>query len=164
MKFLLTIIFFFLLTAFNHAVIYPVAKFYAYSQKVSKGANFSSAEKNKATYNNRIYIEVKKGRTITVRSLWMNGRKTEFTVAEVSSPVVYEKSIRLGKKAVMDTLVQATENSILQVTMNTAAESSAVTIPSRYRKYPVLIEYLEGRKQYFLGSKTWKEMEPEINQ
>jgi hypothetical protein len=164
MKLLLIILFTTILSAFTLKAKYPVVKLYAYQQKVSKVANFSSAEKNAPSIRHSIYIEVRKGRNISVDAVWLNGRKTEFSTEEVSTPVMYEKSIKLGKKNELGTLVPATGNNVLQVVVKTSGENPAVTIPSRYRQYPILLEYREGSKQYFLGSKTWEELEPELNQ
>lgn len=156
MKFSLALCSIVLLSAFYNGADYPVAKLYAFQQKVSKGANFSSPEKNKPVVKYLVYVEVKKGRAITVKDVWINGLKSVFNMEQVHTPVMYEKTIRLNKNDDQGILIATTDNNLLQIFINGAEENKS--IPSRYKKYPLLIAYKEGKNAYYIGAKAWEEI------
>ena len=88
MKLFLTGLLFICCTSFMQTGKYPVVKLYAYQQKVSGGANFSSKEKGRAKLQQYVYLLVRNGRSITIDDAWINGRSVTFTTEEVSAPVI----------------------------------------------------------------------------
>lgn len=154
-----------LLFSFTDKVKYPVIKLYAYQQKVSKGANFSTSDKKTLpTIKQYVFIEVRNNKNITISRVWLNGKKIAFDTLMVNSPFIVEKSVKFGKKAYYDTLVPETKNNIIQIVTNPALEIASQKIPSCYKKYQLLIEYKAGYRRYFLGSTSLKELDPEVNQ
>ena len=154
---------FVLCSSFLHPGKYPVVKLYAYEQKVSGGANFSSDTKGRAVMRQYVYLLVRNDRTIEIEKVWINGSETAVTTDIVQSPVTIEKSIKFGNEAAFETLVPATEHRVMQLLI-ADQPGSEKTIPSRYRQYPLLIAYKEGGKSYYLGSKSWKTLSPKVNQ
>lgn len=164
MKTFLTGLVFICCTSFTQTGKYPVAKLYAYQQKVSGGANFSSEEKRKPKLQQFVYLLVKNGRSITVDEVWMDGRRTTFKTEEVKSPVTIEKSLKLGNNADLETLVPETTHTVMQIVFTADAATEKISSPSRYRNYPLLIKYSENGKPYFLGTKSWTMLSPQVNQ
>jgi hypothetical protein len=72
--------------------------------------------------------------------------------------------VKFGKNAFYDTLVPETKNNIIQVVLNSTKQIESQRIPSLFKKYQILIEYKVGYKQYFLGSTSLKDLDPEVNQ
>jgi hypothetical protein len=164
MKTFLTSLLFICCTSFLQTGKYPVVKLYAYQQKVSGGANFSSKEKGRAKLQQYVYLLVRTGRTITIDDVWIDGRKVTFTTEEVKTPVTMEKSIKLGNSPKADTLVPETTHTVMQIVFTNEASTAMTKSPSRYRNYPLLIKYSENGKTYFLGAKTWTVLSPKVNQ
>lgn len=164
MKTFLTGLVFICCTSFTQTGKYPVAKLYAYQQKVSGGANFSSKEKGRAKQQQYVYLLVRGGRSIDVDDVWIDGRKTTFKIEEVKSPVTIEKSLKLGNNADVETLVPETTHTVMQIMFTADAATEKISSPSRYRNYPLLIKYSENGKPYFLGSRSWTMLSPQVNQ
>lgn len=112
---------------------------------------------------NYVYLLVRNDRTIEIEKVWINGSEAAITTEIIQSPVTIEKSIKFGNEAAFDTLVPATNHRVMQI-LFTAEPGSEKTIPSRYRPYPLLIAYKEAGKLYYLGSKSWKTLSPQVNQ
>ena len=51
---------------------YPVVKLYAYEQKVSGGANFSSDTKGRAVMKKYVYLLLRNDRTIEIEKVWIS--------------------------------------------------------------------------------------------
>ena len=164
MKIFLTGLLFICCTSFLQSGKYPVAKLYAYQQKVSGGANFSSKEKGRSTLQQYVYLLVRNGRTITIDDVWIDGRKATFKTEEVKAPVSMEKSIKLGNSSDAEVLVPESTHAVMQIIFTEMNSSGAVNSPSRYRNYPLLIKYREDGKSYFLGAKSWTALTPKVNQ
>jgi hypothetical protein len=164
MKTFLTSLLFICCTSFLQTGKYPVVKLYAYQQKVSGGANFSSKEKGRAKLQQYVYLLVRTGRNITIDDVWIDGRKVTFTTEEVKTPVTMEKSIKLGNSSEVETLVPGTTHTVMQIIFTNEASTAMTKSPSRYRNYPLLIKYSENGKTYFLGAKTWTVLSPKVNQ
>ena len=164
MKTFLTVVLFIFCTSFLQSGKYPVVKLYAYQQKVSGGANFSSKEKGRSTLQQYVYLLVRNGRTITIDDVWIDGRKATFKTEEVKAPVSMEKSIKLGNSSEAEVLVPETTHAVTQIIFTEINSSGAVSSPSRYRNYPLLIKYSEDGKNYFLGAKSWTALTPKVNQ
>ena len=164
MKIFLTGLLFICCTSFLQSGNYPVAKLYAYQQKVSGGANFSSKEKGRSTLQQYVYLLIRNGRTITIDDVWINGRKATFKTEEVKAPVSIEKSIKLGNSSEAEVLVPESTHAVMQIIFTEMNSSGAVSSPSRYRNYPLLIKYHEDGKNYFLGAKSWTALTPKVNQ
>ena len=163
MKTYLTGVLFICCASFTQTGKYPVAKLYAYQQKVSGGANFSSKEKGRAKLQHYAYLLVRNGRNITIDDVWIDGRSTSFKTKEVKSPVTIEKSLKLGNNAEVETLVPETTHTVTQILFTSDESTQKISSPSRYRNFPLLIKYTEDGKTYFLGSKTWTELSPQVN-
>jgi hypothetical protein len=163
MKTILTGLLFICCTSFLQTGKYPVAKLYAYQQKVSGGANFSSEEKRKAKLQQYVYMLVRNGRSVTIDEVWIDGRKTTFRTEEVKSPVTMEKSLKLGNNDESETLVPETTHTVVQIIFTADAGTEKISSPSRYRNYPLLIKYSENGKNYFLGTKSWTVLDPQVN-
>ncbi|MEJ8842467.1 hypothetical protein WG954_08730 [Lacibacter sp. H375] len=164
MKTILTGLFFICCTSFLHTGKYPVVKLYAYQQKVSGGANFSSKEKRSAKLQQYVYLLIRNARSITIDEVWIDGRSVAFTTEEVKSPVTMEKSIKLGSDSDVETLVPETTHTVRQIVFTSEASSEKTGSPSRYKNYPLLIKYSENGKTYFLGAKIWTMLSPKVNQ
>lgn len=164
MKTFLTGLLFICCTSFMQTGKYPVVKLYAYQQKVSGGANFSSKEKGRAKLQQYVYLLVRNGRSITVDDVWINGRRVTFTTEEVKAPVTMEKSIKLGNTSEAETLVPETTHTVMQIVFTSEADPAITSSPSRYRNYPLLIKYSENGKTFFLGAKSWVMLSPKVNQ
>ncbi len=163
MKLFLTGLIFICFTSFVQTGKYPVVKLYAYQQKVSSGANFSSKEKGRATLQQYVYLLVRNGRSITIDDVWIDGRRVAFKTEEIKAPVVIENSIKLGNAPATETLVPETTHTVMQV-LFTSESSTATGSPSRYRNYPLLLQYTENGKTFFLGTKSWAILTPKVNQ
>lgn len=163
MKTFLTSLIFICFTSFVSTSKYPVVKLYAYQQKVSGGANFSSKEKGRAKLQQYVYLLIRNGRNITVDDVWINGHWVAVKTEEVKAPVTIEKSLRLGNNADVETLVPETTHTVMQIVFTSDASTEKISSPSRYRNYPLLIKYTEDGKAYFLGSKMWNELSPKVN-
>ena len=164
MKIFLTGLLFICCTSFLNSGKYPVFKLYAYQQKVSGGANFSSKEKGRAKLQQYVYLLVRNGRSITIDDVWINGRSVTFTTEEVKAPVTMEKSIKLGNTSEEEILVPETTHTVLQIVFTNEATPAITTSPARYKKYPLLLQYSESGKIYFLGAKSWTMLSPKVNQ
>lgn len=164
MKIFLTGLLFICCTSFLKNGKYPVVKLYAYQQKVSGGANFSSKEKGRAKLQHYVYLLVRNGRSISIDDVWIDGLKITYRIEDVKSPVTIEKSLKLGNNADMETLVPETTHTVMQILLTADASTEKISSPSRYRNYPLLIKYSEDGKTYFLGSKAWTELSPKVNQ
>lgn len=162
MKTFLTGLLFICCASFTQTGKYPVVKLYTYQQKVSGGANFSSKEKGKAKLQQYVYVLVRNGRSITVEDVWLDGRKATFKPDEVKSPVTIEKSLKLGNNSEVEILIPETTHTVLQIVFTNEETPPAISLPSRYRNYPLLIKYSENGKTYFLGSKSWVELDPKV--
>lgn len=163
MKYFAPLILLVLCTSFLQTGKYPVVKLYAYQQKVSGGANFSSDTKGRSVMRQYVYLLVRNERTIEIEKVWINGSETAVTTDIVQSPVTIEKSIKFGSEAAFETLVPATGHRVMQL-LFTTEPGVEKTIPSRYRQYPLLIAYKEAGKLYYLGSKSWQQLSPQANQ
>ncbi|NCU04286.1 MAG: hypothetical protein GXC73_09900 [Chitinophagaceae bacterium] len=164
MKAVVASILFLCCSSFIQTGKYPVAKLYAYQQKVSGGANFSSDEKGRAKQQHYVYLLVRKDRTISIDDVWISGRKVAFKTEEVSSPVTIDKSISLGNTPATETLVPATQHTVMQIVLTSSAAAAMTSSPARYRSYPLLIRYSENGTSYYLGSKSWNILDPKVNQ
>ncbi len=164
MKIFLTGLLFICCTSFLQTGKYPVVKLYAYQQKVSGGANFSSKEKGRAKLQQYVYLLVRNGRSITIDDVWINGRSVTFTTEEVKAPVTMEKSIKLGNTSEEEILVPETTHTVLQIVFTSEADPAITRSPARYKKYPLLLQYSESGKIYFLGAKGWTMLDPKVNQ
>jgi hypothetical protein len=164
MKLFLTGLLFICCTSFMQTGRYPVVKLYAYQQKVSGGANFSSKEKGRAKLQQYAYLLIRSGRSITINEVWIDGYKTTFTTEEVSAPITMEKSIKLGNNSEAETLVPPTTHQVLQVVFMSDDVSEIASSPVRYKNYPLLLQYSENGKTYFLGAKDWTMLSPKVNQ
>lgn len=150
-------------SSFLHTGKYPVVKLYAYQQKVSGGANFSSDTKGRAVMKQHVYLLLRNDRTIEIEKVWVNGHEATVTSEIVQAPVTIEKSIKLGNEAAYETLVPATSHRVMQL-LFAAETDTEKTIPSRYWKYQLLIAYKEAGKLYYLGTKTMTVLNPQVNQ
>lgn len=162
MKTIITVLFFICCSSFAQTGKYPVAKLYAYQQKVSGGANFSTAGKGKSKTEYYIYLLVRTNRKLTVDDVWIDGRKATFKTEELTAPVTMEKSIKLGNTPEADTLVPATTHTVLQVVLTSETEEK--NAPARYKNYPMLLQYSEKGKTYFLAAKSWAKLSPKVDQ
>ncbi|MBP6686833.1 MAG: hypothetical protein KA160_03155 [Lacibacter sp.] len=165
MKPFLTGLLFICCTSFTQTGKYPVAKLYAYQQKVSGGANFSSKEKRRSTLQQYVYLLVRNGKSITIEDVWINGSRATFKTEEVKTPVTIEKSLKLklGNSAEEEILVPETTHAVLQIVFISEATPAITSSPSRYRNYPLLIKYSENGKTFFLGAKSWTVLNPKVN-
>lgn len=163
MKAVVTGILFLCCSSFIQTGKYPVAKLYAYQQKVSGGANFSSDEKGRAKQQHYIYLLVRKGRTISIDDVWISGRRMAFKTEEVNSPVTIDKSISLGNSPATETLVPATSHTVMQIVLASDAAAAMTSSPAKYRSYPLLLRYSENGTTYYLGSKNWVILDPKVN-
>lgn len=150
-------------TSFTQTGKYPVVKLYAYEQKVSGGANFSSDTKGRAVTQQYVYLLLRNNRTIDIETVWINCREVKVTTEIVQSPVNIENSIKLGNQPSVETLVPATPHQVLQIFIASAPEGTS-NAPSRYSQYPLLIAYKEAGKLYYLGAKSWQKLNPKANQ
>lgn len=164
MKTILTGLLFICCTSFLQMGKYPVVKLYAYQQKVSGGANFSSKEKGRSTLQQYIYLLVRNGRTITIDDIWIEGHSVTFKTEEIKSPVTIEKSLKLGNNSDTETLVPATIHNVMQIIFTSDDATANIPAPSRYRNYPLLIKYNENGRTYYLGTKSWTMLSPKVNQ
>jgi hypothetical protein len=163
MKYIPLVVLFVVCSSFLQTGKYPVAKLYAYQQKVSGGANFSSDTKGRAVMKQYVYLLLRNERTIEIENVWINGSEMAVTTETLQAPVTIEKSVKFGNEAAFETLVPATSHRVLQIVL--AAETGLEkTIPSRYRQYPLLIAYKEAGKLYYLGAKNWQQLSPQVNQ
>jgi hypothetical protein len=151
-------------TSFTQTGKYPVVKLYAYEQKVSGGANFSSDTKGRAAQRHFVYLLVRNDRAIDIETVWINGREVKQTTEPVQSPVNLEKSIKLGNQSSFETLVPTTTHKVMQIVIGSEPEDDTRTAPSRYSQYPLLIAYKEEGKLYYLGAKSWQKLSPQVNQ
>ncbi|QNA45226.1 hypothetical protein [Lacibacter sediminis] len=163
MKIILTGLVFICCTSFLQTGKYPVVKLYAYQQKVSGGANFSSKEKGRSTLQQYVYLLVRNGRSITVDEVWIAGQSVSFKTEETKAPVTIENSIKLGNTPATETLVPETTHTVMQIVFTNEA-AAASNSPSRYRNYPLLIKYIENGRTYYLGTKNWTVLNPKVNQ
>lgn len=164
MKAIVTGFLFLCCSSFVQTGKYPVAKLYAYQQKVSGGANFSSDEKGRAKQQHYIYLLVRKDRTISIDDVWISGRRVAFKTEEISSPVTIDKSISLGNSPATETLVPATSHTVIQIVLTSDAVAAMTSSPAKYRSYPLLLQYSENGTTFYLGSKSWVILDPKVNQ
>ncbi len=163
MKYISLLLLVVLCSSFLQTGKYPVVKLYAYQQKVSGGANFSSDTKGRAVMKQYVYLLVRNERSIEIEKVWINGSEVAVTTEIVTAPITMEKSVKFGNEAAYETLVPATSHRVVQIVL--AAEAGMEkTIPSRYRQYPLLIAYKEAGKLYYLGAKNWQQLSPQVNQ
>lgn len=163
MKYIPLFLLFVLCSSFLQTGKYPVVKLYAYQQKVSGGANFSSDTKGRAVMKQYVYLLLRNERSIEIEKVWINGSEVPVTTEIVTAPVTREKSVKFGNEAAYETLVPATNHRVLQIVLATEAGLEK-TIPARYRQYPLLIAYKEAGKLYYLGAKNWQQLSPQVNQ
>ncbi len=133
MRYFVPLILLVLCTSFLQTGKYPVVKLYAYQQKVSGGANFSSDTKGRAVMKQYVYLLLRNDRTIEIEKLWINGSEAAVTTEIVQSPVTVEKSIKFGNEAAFETLVPASGHRVMQLlfTANPEAEkNNSITLPA----------------------------------
>jgi len=164
MKLFLSGLIFICCTAFLQSGKYPVVKLFAYQQKVSGGANFSSEEKKRSTMQHYVYLLVRNGRTITIDNVWIGTQRVSFKQEEIKAPVRIENSLKLGNNNSEETLVPETTHTVIQIVFTNEPGFVATSAPSRYRNYPLLLQYRENGRTYFLGTKKWTVLNPQVNQ
>lgn len=143
---------------------YPVAKLYAYRQKISGGANFSANEKNSEKSAKHIYLLVKQNRTIEIEQVWIDNKPVTFKAEIVNSPITQKTGLSFSGKGPATTLVPATTHTVLQLFVDDMAVTNNEVAPQRYKKYPLLIQYSEAGELYFLGAKNWQLLAPAVKQ
>lgn len=164
MKHIYSILLLLVCSSFVTTPDYPVARLYAYKQKVSAGANSTIDKKAKPVEMEYIYLAVKQNRTIQIEHVWVNGAAVNFTTAEANSSVTIDAGVSLSGKAATQQLVPETEHTILQVLIDNKTAAALEAMPRRYKKYPLLIQYREGVLVFFLGTQNWKTIAAKTNQ
>ena len=114
MKYISGILLLLIVSSFTDAINYPVARLYAYQQKVSSGANLTVNDKRVAESAEYIYLLVKQNRNVQVETVWINGKSVSFKTEAVKSPVRVSSGINFSGKA-SETLVPETTHTVLQV-------------------------------------------------
>jgi len=140
---------------------FPAKSFYAARQELKQGKNDLNKPKSSPGYNYFVFVEAWPGEEISIKKVWLNGTEVVFTAETVTTPFLMEKSLQLlVNKPSYDTLIAATDNVVQQIQIkNTIAESSS-TIPSRFRNFELLVQYMASGKEYYLGSKKIKNISP----
>lgn len=164
MKHIYSILLLLVCSSFTTTTDYPVARLYAYKQKVSAGANSTFDKKAKPAEMEYIYLAVKQNRTIHINHVWINGVAVSFKIAEVKSPVTIEAGATLAAKNATQVLVPETAHTVVQVLIGYKTSGEVKARPKRYKKYPLLIQYREGASVFFLGTQNWKITAPKANQ
>lgn len=164
MKHIYSILLLLVCSSFTGTINYPVAKLYAYSQKVSAGANAALDKKPKQETRNYIYLLVKQNRTIQIDKVWIDGAAVNFTTQEVSSPVTVDAGVSLSGKNAAQQLVPLTTHTVLQVIVDVGAIEETKSVPKQYKKYKVLIQYTEDSSVFFLGTQNPKTVAAKANQ
>ncbi|RXK59224.1 hypothetical protein ESA94_13870 [Lacibacter luteus] len=156
MKYVSGLLLLLVLSSFTGSVNYPVAKLYAYRQKITSGVNSTFDKKDKTVYRNYIYLLVKQNRQIEVEQVWINGEAVQFKTGEITSPVIIDAGVSLSGKSATETLVPKTEHKVLELITDKNASPDGKMFPRGYRSYQLLIQYKEDGKTFFLGSRFWK--------
>ncbi len=164
MKHIYSILLLLACSSFVTTADYPVARLYAYKQKVSAGANSTFDKKAKPAEMEYIYLAVKQNRTIHIDHVWINGVAVSFKTAEVKTPVTIDAGVSLSGKAATQQLVPETAHTIVQVLIDNKTAAALEALPRRYKKYPLLIQYREGALVFFLGTQNWKTIAAKTNQ
>lgn len=164
MKPLYCILLLFVCSSFAGAINYPVAKLYAYRQKVSGGANTTYDKKTKQSNRDYVYLLIKQNRTIQVEQVWIDGAAVHFTTQEVNSPVTIDAGVSLSGKAATQQLVPEITHTVLQIITDKSSNEKAKAKPAKYKRYNVLIQYKEGSSVFFLGTHNPKTIAAIANQ
>lgn len=164
MKTIYSILLLLVCSSFAGSIDYPVARLYAYKQKISSGANSTFDKKDKPVNREYVYLAVKQNRTIQIEQVWIDGAAVNFTTAEVKSPVTIEAGATLAAKNATQVLVPETAHTVVQVLIGYKTSGEVKARPKRYKKYPLLIQYREGASVFFLGTQNWKITAPKANQ
>lgn len=151
-------------SSFAASIDYPVAHLYAYKQKVSSGANTTVNKLNKQATLEYVYLTVKQNRTIKIDHVWINGIAVNFKTEEVKSPVTIEAGVSLSGKPAALQLVPETACAVVQVLIDDKNAPVVKSIPKRYKKYALLLQYKEGTSIFFLGKQKWDNLASKANQ
>lgn len=172
MKQLLLFTLAYFLSAGVQAQVSPLLKAHAYIRHSTPGAvpkvvarEEGSPIKKSATalVNYSIYIEVKKGSSIIINRLWIEGKAFKARKETVlETPVVFKQQA-IGNQYQTDTLVQKT-NHIVWKLVQDGMQNTVLKVPEKSRGNALLIEYSWKGKKYYYAVKEWKKLPPLILQ
>jgi hypothetical protein len=108
----------------------PIRRVHAFSQEVIPGVAPAMSEEDKLLqhpnrYFYQIYLECKPNARLTLRSIRFNGKLFSAKSDTVTSPVVRFHPTTLQN----DTLIRATKNTIMHVSLGPDFESAEATMP-----------------------------------
>jgi len=135
-------------------------KLYVYVQEVKTGATKiftdASGKEYQSKNEDRIHLIYLQTRNIpTVKELWIDGNRFEFTVDSVSSPVVLSTGLKFKNHGTSDTLVRKTNEKVYRI-----IPGKKITSPHTKNSKGVTL-VLKGRK---LKVTRIKELPPVYNQ
>lgn len=160
------------LSAGVQAQVSPLLKAHAYIRHSTPGAvpkvvarEEGSPIKKTATVlvNYSIYIEVKKGSSITINRLWIDGqafKARKETILE--TPVVFKQQA-IGNQYQTDTLVPKTRNLVWKLVQD-GMQNTVSKVPEKSKGNDLLIEYSWKGKKYYYVVKEWKKLPPLVLQ
>lgn len=160
------------LTANVWAQTTPLLKVHAYSRHSTPGAvpkvvasENGAAIKKMATVivNHPIYGEIKKGSTIKINRLWIEGQAYNARIEVVAETPVLFKQPAIGNQYQTDTLVPKSSNMVWKLVLD-GMQSEKLKYPANYKGNALLVEYSWKGKKYYYAVKEWKKLAPLILQ
>jgi hypothetical protein len=160
------------LSASVQAQASPLLKVHAYVRHSTPGAvpkvvaseNGAPIKKTAtALVNYSIYVELKKGTTITINRLWIDGKAFKARKETVlETPVVF-KQAGIGNQYQTDTLVPKTNNIVWKLVQDGMINQSQKP-PKSLKGNALLVEYIWKGKKFYYAVKEWKKLPPLILQ
>lgn len=150
----------------------PVTKVHAYARYSTAGAapasipgeNGANIKKMSTTIANySIFIETKKGVSVTIKKLWIEGKAYKIKKEVLSESPVLFKQQGIGNQYQTDTLVPKTANSIWKIVPNGLLEGMAPLAKNK-RGNALVLEYSWKGRNYVYTAKEWKKLPPLILQ
>lgn len=116
-----------------------------------------------ALVNYSIYVELKKGSSITINRLWIDGQAFKARKEIIlETPVVFKQQA-IGNQYQTDTLVPKTNNIVWKLVQD-GMQNTVSKVPEKFKGNALLIEYVLKGKKYYFAVKEWKKLPPLILQ
>jgi hypothetical protein len=137
----------------------PVVKVHAFRREIVPGAKMEDDSNREKTYRYFLYLETKTGASYTVKDVWVNGVKQQFTTAVRKSPVKMEHPVIYSEQE-KNIAVPATKNKITEVLIEGDKENKRDESNSTAINNAALVRIVYQGKSFQVSIKAFKEREP----
>jgi len=137
----------------------PVVKVHAIRREIVPGAKMEDDATREKSYRYFLYLETKTGASFTVKELWINGVKQQFTTAVHKSPVKMDHPV-IYSEPEKNIAVPATKNKVTEVIVEGDKENHRDEGNSTAVNNAALITIVYQGKSFQVPIKAFKDREP----